>query len=58
MGSCEIKADVSWDYPGSLQDFDLQCRGCRFVPIWDLGAKIPYASQPKKTPKYKAETPL
>lgn len=64
MGSCEIKADVSWDYPGSLLvktlTYSAEVAGSSPFRIWKLRS-LCLAAKKKKTKqntKYKAETPL
>ena len=51
MGSCEIKADVSWDYPGSLLvktlTYSAGVAGSSPYGIWELRSLM-LRSQKKK----------
>ena len=56
MGSCEIKADVSWDYPGSLLvktlTYSAGVAGSSPYGIWELRSLM-LRSQKKKTQNIK-----
>ena len=64
MGCCEIKARVSWDYPGSLVvktlTYSAGVAGSSPHGIWELRSLMPrrQKKKKKKNPKYKAEAPV